>query len=42
MAEPVAGASRDASRPDPAAAPTGPALLLRLIAAFTFARFRNV
>ena len=42
MAEPVADAPRDASRPDPAAAPTGPALLLRLIAAFTFARFRNM
>ena len=43
MAEPVADAPRDASRPDPAAAPsTGSALLLRLIAAFTFARFRNM
>lgn len=42
MARPVADAPRDASRPEPAAAPpTGPALL-RLIAAFTFPRFRNM
>ena len=43
MAEPVTDASRDASRPDSAAAPpTAPALFPRLIAAFTFARFRNM
>ena len=42
MAEPVADASRDAPRPDPAAPPPTASALFRVTRAFTFARFRNM